>query len=123
MREQEEAERTRKKQEEAQRQSLKRVLESSEKTAQSERTQRENVEKKLDVLRREMTRNRDAWDKERAELWERIRQEDKERLQEEKMSSEQAQQQYRRTKRKWAWSVALLLGLLLAVVLYRLHLS
>lgn len=122
-REREEAERRRKKQEEAQGQSLRRVLESSEKTAQSERTQRENVEKKLDVLRREVTRNRDAWDKERTELWERIRQEDKERLEEEKMSSKQAQQHYRHTRRKWAWSLALLLGLLLAVILYHLHLS
>lgn len=81
------------------------------------------MEKKLDVLRREMTRSRDAWDKERTELWERIRQEDKERLEEEKMSSKQAQQQYRLTRRKWAWSLALLLGLLLAVILYHLHLS
>ncbi|XP_044053404.1 GTPase IMAP family member 8-like isoform X2 [Siniperca chuatsi] len=116
--EREEEERRRKKQEETQRQEWRRKLEASEKTVQSEREQRENAERKLELCRKEMKRDRDAWEKERKDIWERIRQEDKQSLEEVKTSYRKLQEEYYRKRRKWTWSLFVLLMLQLFFLCY-----
>ncbi|XP_034726937.1 GTPase IMAP family member 8-like isoform X4 [Etheostoma cragini] len=107
--EREEDERRHKKQEEAMRQEWRRKLEASEKTAQLERELKENAEKKLELFRKETKRDRDAWDKERKETWERIRQEDKKNLEEEKNSFRKLQEEYHFKRKKWMFYVVVLL--------------
>ncbi|XP_068559061.1 GTPase IMAP family member 8-like [Cebidichthys violaceus] len=111
--EREEEERRRKKQEETQRQEWRRKLEASEKIVQSEKEQKENAVKKLELLRKEMKRDRDAWDKERKDTWERIHQEDKQSLEEEKKSFMKLQEEYYQKRRKWYYSFGVLLLFLL----------
>ncbi|XP_068450689.1 GTPase IMAP family member 8-like [Clinocottus analis] len=110
----EEEERKRKKQEETQRQEWRRKLEASEKIVQLEREQKENAVKKQELLRKEMKRDRDAFDKERKDTWERRHQEDRKSLEEEKKSFMELHQK----RRKWIYSVGLLLGFLLFLLCY-----
>ncbi|XP_037633796.1 GTPase IMAP family member 8-like [Sebastes umbrosus] len=116
--EREEEERRRKKQEETMRQEWRRKLEASEKIVQSEREQRENAAKRLEQFRKEMKRDRDAWDKERKDTWERIHQEDKQILEEGKTSFRKLQEEYYSKRRKWTYSVVVLLLFLLFLLCY-----
>ncbi|XP_028435067.1 GTPase IMAP family member 8 [Perca flavescens] len=116
--EREEEERRRKKQEETMRQEWRRKLEASEKTVQLERELKENAERKLDQFRKETKRDRDAWDKERKETWERIRQEDKQSLEEGKTSLRKLQEEYHHKRRKWTFAVVVLLLFLLFLLCY-----
>ncbi|KAM6944894.1 GTPase IMAP family member 8-like isoform 2-T2 [Lycodopsis pacificus] len=108
-----EEETRRKKQEETQRQEGKRKLEASEKIVQSEREQKENAVKKLELLRKEGKRDRDAWDKERKDTWERIHQEDKLSLEEAKKSFIKFQEEYHHKRRRWYLAFGVLLFLFL----------
>ncbi|XP_035854939.1 GTPase IMAP family member 8-like isoform X1 [Sander lucioperca] len=116
--EREEEERRRKKQEETMRQEWRRKLEASEKTVQLERELKESAERKLELFRKETKRDRDAWDKERKETWERIRQEDKQSLEEGKTSFRKLQEEYHHKRRKWTFSVVVLLLFLLFLLCY-----
>ncbi|XP_075938556.1 GTPase IMAP family member 8-like [Anarhichas minor] len=99
--EREEEERRRKKQEETQRQEGRRKLEALEKIVQSEREQKENAVKQLELFRKEVKRDRDAWDKERKDTWEQKRQEDKQSLEEAMKSFIKLQEEYHHKRRKW----------------------
>ncbi|XP_070760475.1 GTPase IMAP family member 8-like [Enoplosus armatus] len=116
--EREEEERKWKKQGETQRQEWRRKLEASEKIVQSEREQRGNAERKLDLCRKEMKREREVWDKERKDTWEQIRQEDKQSLQEAKTSFRKLQEEYHQKRRKWTYSLFVLLMFLLILMCY-----
>ncbi|XP_074511257.1 GTPase IMAP family member 8-like [Sebastes fasciatus] len=107
--EREEEERRRKKQEESMREESRRQLEALEKIVQSER---ENAAKKMEQEKKEMKRDRDAWDKERKATWERIRQEDKQRLEKGKTSFRKLLAEYHSKRRKWTYCVV---GLMLFV--------
>ncbi|XP_038560457.1 GTPase IMAP family member 8-like [Micropterus salmoides] len=111
--EREEEERRWKKQVETQRQEWRRKLETSEKIVKSEREQRENAERKLDLCRKDNKRDRDAWDKERKDIWERVHQEDKQNLEELKTSFGKLQEEYNRKRRKWTFALVVLLMFLL----------
>nr|XP_046242517.1 GTPase IMAP family member 8-like [Scatophagus argus] len=114
--ERQEEERRWKKQEETQRQEWRKRLEASEK-------QREITERKLEQCRKDMKRERDAWDKERKDMWERIRQEDKQTLEEEKTSFRKLQDEYHRKRRKWTYSVVVLLVFLLSLLYFIMFMS
>ncbi|XP_054466398.1 GTPase IMAP family member 8-like [Anoplopoma fimbria] len=117
--EREEEERKRKKQEETQRQEGKRKLEATVKIVQSEREQKENAVDKLEQLRKEMKREREAWDKERKDTWERIRQEDKRSLEEEKKSFMKLQEEFhQKTKLTYGLGVLLLVLLFLLCLIF-----
>ncbi|XP_028269469.1 GTPase IMAP family member 8-like [Parambassis ranga] len=113
--EQEEEERRRKKQEESLRQDCRRKLDASEKRLQSEREQRE---KEVEQCRREMKRAQENWDKERKSTWERVHQEDKESLQEEKARHRRLQEEYHQKRRKWTYSLFVLLLALCLLLIY-----
>ncbi|KAK2901587.1 GTPase IMAP family member 8-like [Channa argus] len=117
--EREEAEKRRKKVEETLRQDWRRKLEASEKIVQSEREQRQNAEKKLEMYRKEMKRDREAWDKEKKDMWEQKNQELKLNLEEEKSSKQKIQEDYNRKRRRWMYSlIALLIFPLTSALLY-----
>ncbi|XP_059193341.1 GTPase IMAP family member 8-like [Centropristis striata] len=116
--EREEEDKRRKRQEETLRQDWRRKLEASEKTVQTEREQKENAAKNLEQFRKEMKRDRDAWDKERKDFWERIHQEDKQSLEEEKTSHRKLQAEYHYKRRKWTYSIVGLLLFLLFLTCY-----
>ncbi|XP_029295986.1 GTPase IMAP family member 8-like isoform X2 [Cottoperca gobio] len=116
--EREEVERKRKKHEETLRQDCKRKLEASEKIVHSEREQNESSAKKHELLRKEMKRDRDAWDKERKDIWERRHQEDKDSLEEEKTKFKKLQEEYHWKRRKYSYSVVLLLLFVLFLLCY-----
>ncbi|XP_023143050.2 GTPase IMAP family member 8-like [Amphiprion ocellaris] len=110
--------------EENQKQEWRRKVEAAEKKLQSEREQRENAEKKLELTRREMKKEmkkeRDAWDKERKETWERMHQEDREVLEEERTRHRKLQEEFYRKRKIWMYSF---IGLLLLFLLYYVFLK
>ncbi|XP_056232036.1 GTPase IMAP family member 8-like [Seriola aureovittata] len=112
--EREEYEKRRKKQEETLRQDWKRKLEASEKRVQSEREQKETAERKLEQSRKDMKRDREVWDKEKKDMWERMNQDLKQNLEEEKTSFRKLQDEYHRKRRKWTYSF---FGLMLSLTL------
>ncbi|XP_031694897.1 GTPase IMAP family member 7-like, partial [Anarrhichthys ocellatus] len=116
-----EEERRWKKQQETQRQEGRIKLEALEKIVQSEREQKENAVKKLELFRKEVKRDRDAWDKERKDTWEQKRQEDKLSLEEAKKSFIKLQEEYHHKRRKWylAFGVLLLFLFLLSHIFLR----
>uniref|UniRef100_A0A3B4TM47 AIG1-type G domain-containing protein n=2 Tax=Seriola dumerili TaxID=41447 RepID=A0A3B4TM47_SERDU len=112
--EREEYENRRKKQEETLRQDWKRKLEASEKRVQSEREQKETAERKLEQSRKDMKRDREVWDKEKKDMWERMNQDLKQNLEEEKTSFRKLQDEYHHKRRKWTYSF---FGLMLSLTL------
>lgn len=65
-----------------------------------------------------MKRDRDAWDKERKEIWERMHQEDKQNLEEVKTSLRKLQEEYHWKRKKWTYSWIALLLSFIAFLLY-----
>ncbi|XP_040897589.1 GTPase IMAP family member 8-like isoform X2 [Toxotes jaculatrix] len=117
--EREEDEKRRKKHEETLRQDWRRKLEALDKSVQSEREQKEAAERKLEQSRREMKRDREAWDKEKKDMWERMHQDLRQNLEEEKSSFRKLQEEYHRKRRKWTYGLfglMLMLALLLCYV-------
>ncbi|XP_023265536.1 GTPase IMAP family member 8-like [Seriola lalandi dorsalis] len=112
--EREEYEKRRKKQEETLRQEWRGKLEASEKRVQSEREQKETAERKLVQSRKDMKRDREAWDKEKKDMWERMNQDLKQNLEEEKTSFRKLQDEYHHKRRKWTYSF---FGLMLSLTL------
>ncbi|XP_050930817.1 GTPase IMAP family member 8 isoform X9 [Lates calcarifer] len=115
--EREEDEKRRKKQEESLRQEWRGKLEASERRVQSEREQKETVERKLEQFRKEVKRDREAWDKEKKDMWERMHQDLKQNLEEEKMSFRKLQEEYYRKRKKWTYCFFVLM-LSLTLLLY-----
>ncbi|KAM9394528.1 GTPase IMAP family member 8-like isoform 1-T2 [Pholidichthys leucotaenia] len=115
MKEREGEEKRRRKQEE---QEWRQKLEASEKSVRWEREQRENAERKLEQIRKEMKRDRETYDKDRKEIWERMHQDDKQDLEEVKTSYKKLQAEYIWRIRKWTYLCITLLVLFSSFLLY-----
>ncbi|XP_034396597.1 GTPase IMAP family member 8-like [Cyclopterus lumpus] len=115
----EEEERRWKKQEDTQLQEWRRKLEASEKIVQSEREQKENAERKLEQLRKEMKKDRDGFNKERKETWERRHEEDRHSLEEMKKSFMKLQEEFNQKRRKLTYCFGFLLLCLLCYIFMR----
>uniref|UniRef100_A0A671UHV7 GTPase IMAP family member 8-like n=1 Tax=Sparus aurata TaxID=8175 RepID=A0A671UHV7_SPAAU len=119
-REQEEGERRRKKQEEIQRQEIKRRQVASEKLVQKEREQTESAVKRLEQYRKEVNRERErereAWEKERKDMWEQMRQEDKQSLEKLEKNNRKLQEMYKCRRRTFT-AVTFVLSLFILFLL------
>ncbi|XP_051806966.1 GTPase IMAP family member 8-like [Acanthochromis polyacanthus] len=114
--EREEDEKRRRK-EENQKQEWKRKAEAAENKLRSEREQRENAERKLELTRREMKKERDAWDKEKKEIYERMHQEGREVLEDERTRNRKLLEELYQKRKKWMYAfIGLLLLFLLCYV-------
>ncbi|XP_043967855.1 trichohyalin-like [Gambusia affinis] len=123
--EREEEDKKWRKQEELQRKEWKQKLDASENRVKDEREQRETAEKRLEQSRRERTRERDAWDKEKVSILERMHQELKQNLQETKQNLEEERERHRKLqedfyqkRRKWTYLGFTLLLSVSLVLLY-----
>ncbi|XP_023199924.1 vicilin-like seed storage protein At2g18540 [Xiphophorus maculatus] len=123
--EREEEDRRWRKQEELQRKEWKQKLDASENRVKVEREQREAAERRLDQSRRDRTRDRDAWDKEKVGILERMHQDLKQNLQETKQNLEEERARNRKLqedfylkRRKWTYLGFTLLLSVTLVLLY-----
>lgn len=66
-----------------------------------------------------MKKEREAWEKERKEIWERFHQEQKQNLEEVKANHRKLQEEYQWKRRKWTYSlIAALLSLIMFLLYY-----
>ncbi|XP_054895435.1 golgin subfamily A member 6-like protein 2 [Poeciliopsis prolifica] len=126
--EREEEEKNWRKQEELQRKEWKQKLDASENRVKVEREQREAAEKRLDQCRRERIRERDAWDREKAGILERMHQDLKQNLQETRQNLEEErarnrklQEDFYQKRRKWTYLAFALLLTLVSLYVYQSH--
>ena len=124
-REQEEGERRRKKQEENHRQDLKRREVTSDKLVKIEREQKENAVRKFEQYRKEVNRERErereAWEKERKDMWEQMHQEDKQSLEKLEKNNRKLQEMYK-CKRRTFTVVIFVLSMFILFLLWNVFL-
>ncbi|XP_051807213.1 trichohyalin-like [Acanthochromis polyacanthus] len=122
MKKEREEDEKRRKKEESQKQEWKRKVEAAENKLRSEREQRENAERKLELTRREMKKEmnwqRDAWDKERKEIYERMLQESREVLEEERTRNRKLLEELYRKRKKWMYALFGLLFVIFSSLFY-----
>ncbi|XP_015229698.1 PREDICTED: golgin subfamily A member 6-like protein 1 [Cyprinodon variegatus] len=113
--EREEAERKWRRTEESQWKEWQQKFGALQKQVSFEREQKEAAEKRLEQCRRERVREREAFEKEKDKIWERMHEELKQNLQEERMSHRKLLEEYYRKRRKWTyvWFASLVLFLVL----------
>ncbi|XP_054895609.1 golgin subfamily A member 6-like protein 7 [Poeciliopsis prolifica] len=126
--EREEEEKNWRKQEELQRKEWRQKLDASENRVKVEREQREAAEQRLDQCRRERIRERDAWDREKAGILERMHQDLKQNLQETRQNLEEErarnrklQEDFYQKRRKWTYLAFALLLTLVSLYVYQSH--
>ncbi|XP_029987720.1 reticulocyte-binding protein 2 homolog a-like [Sphaeramia orbicularis] len=92
--EREEKDRRKKEQDELQRQEWKQKLQDLETKIRSESESKETIDKKLEESKREIRKQRDAWEKKQSDWWIKHHQEEEERRKEETVKLRKLQEQY-----------------------------
>uniref|UniRef100_A0A8D3CA74 AIG1-type G domain-containing protein n=2 Tax=Scophthalmus maximus TaxID=52904 RepID=A0A8D3CA74_SCOMX len=106
------------KREETLRRDLRKRLEASEKTVQTETEQRKAAERELELSRKERKRDHENWDKEKTGMWEGMYQDLKQNLDEEKTKYRKLQEEYQHRGIRLFCATVLILFLLLISLFY-----